>query len=533
MTSQAQVRIDYPLTEPTQVSGRVQSKADLDSFQALPTDGAIELTGVPLPSGLTNLQLHSVSHTSTDLQVAIDDSVEQRSSTPMLSLWSGKILDEQGSSAFLAFSPFGSRGWVRTSGGELMHLIATPDDQGDWSNSSSYWTTEQELLGLGVRPTFQCEAEQFSDQLPPPPASLPGTFAGGGPLLPYYVCEITVETDYQFYQLFNDLDAAEAYAMALFGAVSDRYREQVGTILHMVYLGLHSDSNDGWSSQDSGGSSGDLLNEFQAAWANGNAPVSADLYHFISGAGLGGGIAYLDVICSQGGGFAVSGNINTNLPFPVAQGPMNWDFVVVAHELGHNFGSPHTHSYCPPLDECAPSFGQCQTQQVCQTDGTLMSYCHLCPGGIANFTTYFHPTVIAVMRDEVENSCLTPFEGVLTQDLGNDLMGSNGLPKLDMDYTDGPDTIDVSITKAPRFQQGFLVGSAATLYLPFQGGVLVPSPDLLSIITASGFGTASFSVPVTLSFPTGAIFYSQVWFLDPMGSGWAASQGLKIELIRP
>jgi hypothetical protein len=95
------------------------------------------------------------------------------------------------------------------------------------------------------------------------------------------------------------------------------------------------------------------------------------------------------------------------------QGPFNWDFMVVAHEIGHNFYVTHTHNYCPPLDICAPPgyYGQCQTSDACIPDGTLMSYCHLCPGGTSNITTYFHTVSAAEMRAAAEVSCFASVGG--------------------------------------------------------------------------------------------------------------------------
>ncbi|MEZ6019495.1 MAG: M12 family metallo-peptidase [Planctomycetota bacterium] len=97
----------------------------------------------------------------------------------------------------------------------------------------------------------------------------------------------------------------------------------------------------------------------------------------MSGASLGGGVAYLDVLCNQNYGFGVSGNMTGGTQFPVSQSSNTWDFVVMAHEIGHNFSTSHTHNYCPPLDQCPPSqyFGQCQNSQVCISNGTIMSYC--------------------------------------------------------------------------------------------------------------------------------------------------------------
>ena len=60
---------------------------------------------------------------------------------------------------------------------------------------------------------------------------------------------------------------------------------------------------------------------------------------------------------------------------------------MVSHELGHNFGTSHTHNYTPTIDECGN--GDCSGA----FGGTIMSYCHSCSGGIANIALEFHPRV--------------------------------------------------------------------------------------------------------------------------------------------
>jgi hypothetical protein len=116
-------------------------------------------------------------------------------------------------------------------------------------------------------------------------------------------------------------------------------------------------------------------------------------------------VAYLDVLCNQSYGFGVSGNVIGNINWGAwsgASGSFTWDFVVVAHELGHNFGANHTHSYCPPLDQC---YSNCSNTTTCGT-GTLMSYCHLCAGGMNNIQLEFHPVVANIMRSTINSSCL-------------------------------------------------------------------------------------------------------------------------------
>lgn len=73
----------------------------------------------------------------------------------------------------------------------------------------------------------------------------------------------------------------------------------------------------------------------------------------------------------------------------------------LAHELGHNFGSPHTHS-CKwangPIDLCASiENGNCfQAGTTENRVGTIMSYCQ-------NRAFTFHPLCIALMRNVAEH----------------------------------------------------------------------------------------------------------------------------------
>ena len=64
-----------------------------------------------------------------------------------------------------------------------------------------------------------------------------------------------------------------------------------------------------------------------------------------------------------------------NIATPAA---MVWDIVVFTHELGHNFGTGHTHNYSPVVDSCGS--GQCGGLPN-NDAATIMSYCHLCSGG--------------------------------------------------------------------------------------------------------------------------------------------------------
>lgn len=375
----------------------------------------VRLEGWSLPDGgLVDLELERIDVQRRRFGFFVDGQARPDLLAGLeLSVWQGTVAGEPGSSVMLGFSNVGVRGWLHR-GDQLVHVMPRPDAEGDWSRGDVLLVTEQDLGRQGMVPEFECASLPPTPEALPPSVPAPPTSGGGtyGATCNLYECTVAMETDYQLHQLYNDLSAQTAYVTTLLSWISARYEEQIDTVLTYPYLQFYTTPNDPWSTPDTGGNSIDMLNEFVGAW-QGNVPMGANLAHFMSGASLGGGVAYLDVLCNGFFNFGVSGNIDGQVNFPVQQQPNNWDFMVVAHELGHNFSTPHTHDYCPPLDECPPSayFGQCQTQQVCSNAGTIMSYCHLCPGGTGNITTFFHPTVVDVMKSGAA-SCLPYYSGI-------------------------------------------------------------------------------------------------------------------------
>jgi hypothetical protein len=317
-----------------------------------------------------------------------------------LMLWKGTALAYPESQAFLALSGQGSHGWVALGEGQGTLELITEYTSGA---PVVHWMWEDQLQAAytGAVPGY-CDAALA---VPGAPSSQAPPVSSMAVTLGTSECRLAIETDYQFYSIFGDAVAATQYVTQLIAAVSEVYEEEVQADLEIAYLGIHTNSNDGWSSPEAPGSTpSTLLAEFRSAWA-GNFPVSADLAHFISGAPLGGGVAYLSVLCSQSFGFGVSANISGSInwgSFTGAPSVSNWDFVVVAHELGHNFGASHTHDYCPPLDQC---YSNCSGTTTC-TQGTIMSYCHTC-GGMANLRLRFHPFVAQEIRQGISSSCIS------------------------------------------------------------------------------------------------------------------------------
>ena len=467
----------------------------------------VALTGVALPGGGTvDLQLTRVDVARRGFRFYVDD-VEQSGMLDGLDLtvWRGSVVGIPDSTVQLGISHVGVRGFIQASGA-LFHLIARPDAGGDWYASDVVCVEENELLRTGAALQFQCEQEQVS---PTPtsarawPSAAPQSLLAG-PSCSLREAKVAITTDFPLYQRFNNLSAETAYISTLFTWISDRYELEIDTTMTFPYVAFYTTSSDPWTATNSSAA----LNELSAAWGTA-LPNGARVGQLVSGANLGGGVGYLSALC--GIGLSVAGNVDSNTPFPIVQGPSNWDFIVCAHEIGHNFGAIHTHDFCPPIDQCPPSqyWGTCQTAQVCTNQGTLMSYCHLCGGGTSNIIPTFHALSQTQMINE--SGCL-PYYAVVQGDhpasftadapvvLNASTIGDNGgIVRLYYRYHGGPFTALSMTNVAPGQFQATLPApscdAAPEFYYSMLGGC-APAVDPIGAPTAFYSAAIGASGPV-------------------------------------
>jgi len=216
---------------------------------------------------------------------------------------------------------------------------------------------------------------------------------------------MAVDSDHAYLQLFGgNIDAATAYAAIVFAGSSEIFVNDLNVRLELTFLRLFETPEQPWQTNNTF----DRLFEFRDHWVAQMTHVDRMLAHLISGEPLGGGIAWLPGMCSELFSFAVSANLGGSFPYPFQQGNQNWDLIVITHEIGHNIGAPHTHNEPNPPELCGA--GDCSGS----ANGTIMSYCHLCSGGIANMQLRLADASILSINNFFANaSCLNDnFGGV-------------------------------------------------------------------------------------------------------------------------
>jgi hypothetical protein len=178
--------------------------------------------------------------------------------------------------------------------------------------------------------------------------------------------KVALETDYETYVGFgNDINLTTSWLLSIAASVSQIYEQQVNVGLQVVYTRVWTTPDDPYTQIGFS-----LFPEFQNYWNANMQSVDRDVAILVIKdlARLAGGLSSLDALGNIQSAYAISGE----------------NVITVAHELGHVFGSPHTHNCSwpagpgwtlAPIDKCATVEGDCDIKEIIPQEGTIMSYC--------------------------------------------------------------------------------------------------------------------------------------------------------------
>ena len=287
-------------------------------------------------------------------------------------------------------------------GSRRRHLVAPAEVFLKERGEQSSWACGQR----GAPLDFLQEMQAVSEEIAAETAPLGSVSAEAISTL--HTATIAVDTDNELLQIKfgNNTTAAANYLASLIASMTVIYeRDALVRLLQGTTYLRPSSTADPYFEDTSSNASGDKLYEFSNVWGNTQpyAGVSRALAMMISGKqpnGGASGIAWLTSLCSKYYGTSFTQVYTTGTS------PSAGDILVTAHELGHNFGSPHTHCYSTPIDHCYNAQGGCYSgtrscpaaqtiNGVTGVTGTLMSYCHLSGLAGCSSKTVFHPRTIS------------------------------------------------------------------------------------------------------------------------------------------
>ncbi len=350
------------------------------------SDGSLVVEQFPLPGGVqVSLELERFEVTRADTRYVLgrlggaDVELDYRPSR--LAMYRGRVRGYSNSHVFIGFGGSNAFGFIELGGGIQRYQVSAV-------------TNAQAPLGRTSLSVFQSDSVM---SLPPNVAlcgvDTTGLVAERGPVqtqggtLPPtpHVIELAIETDFELFELFNDVDAVADYVTLVYAAVSDIHLRDVNARIVLTFVRV-------WDTPD------DLFNEesplgpFRNYWEQNMGKVHRDAAQFFSGRRdmPFGGIAYVAALCGSSG-YSVVGYALGYFPNPDAPSAFHYDIHVTAHELGHNFAAFHSHDYF--IDTCFPDL--CGPTER----GTIMSYCSQTRnGGNANTDLRIHAIIGDVIR---------------------------------------------------------------------------------------------------------------------------------------
>ena len=249
--------------------------------------------------------------------------------------------------------------------------------------------TQERMAALD--PEWACGEEALGSIMMSPAKTTAATqspaASSSGPL--EAVLAIDTDTELLSQKFSNNTSAAADYVADLIAAMNVMYTRDLGVTFAQGTTYLRTGS-DPWTANSGGSASSSELNEFGNYWKSNYGSVERTVAAMLSGkspsSNQASGIAWVGGLCSTTYGYSFSKVFKASY--------LSGDAKLVGHEIGHNFGSKHTHCYNPPIDTCYAYEGGCYSGATsCPSGGpgTVMSYCHITGCGS---TLDFHPTVV-------------------------------------------------------------------------------------------------------------------------------------------
>jgi PKD repeat protein len=376
---------------------------DQSAYELLKSREQVTISDFVLEKGRSvRLDLHRVRiYDDQTVFVTGTPSGDKPAPPPELIPLAGSVHGVPGSSAFLGLSRTGINGFV-TLGDSTFVLSSGPHSIAPSGSLECAITSLDAVSRPGGSP-WSCDfQDRHLRDLEVSPAS-GRTATDGAPGEP--VCRVAIDCDYQYFKEMGEDEAAGLdYVAVLLAAASSIYERDVGVALRLSFVRV-------WTTPDPYQTCGaEGLDAFRSSFHPAGPPANIG-FKFSGCGGAGGAIGI--VSCENAGTSsmaAAAGRVVGFFPYPIVTSDDNWDLYMVAHEIGHLFGSPHTHCYDPPLDSCHTSEQSCYNGPKVCSRGSIMSYCFEC-GGYSNIDLVFPPRVADIMRQRVTAACMEVSSG--------------------------------------------------------------------------------------------------------------------------
>ena len=248
----------------------------------------------------------------------------------------------------------------------------------DNSNNTNYiFYNEKDLL---IKNKFKCGIDDQDMKMYKTGQNLPAHNPAGDAINARLPVKVYIEADYQMYlDKGSSVSSVNSYITGYYNSVAAIYQNEfIPVEISQIQVYTSTDPYAGQSTSD-----GYLI----AFGDDKQDNFNGDLAQFLTTRNLGlGGIAWIGTLCANynagdhSGRFSFCNIDNSYYNFPT----YSWTVMVSTHELGHNFGSMHTHACWWPtrsnaitsIDSCYYAEGGCFNGTQAAT-GTIMSYCHL------------------------------------------------------------------------------------------------------------------------------------------------------------